>query len=456
VTEPARSVRSPWLGFSAVAVGTFMATLDGSIVNVALPTLGRQLRAPIASLEWIVTAYLLVISSTLLASGRHGDVLGHRRVFVGGMLLFTLGSGLCGLATSVPMLVGARVVQALGASGMMSMAPAALTAIFPREQRGRALGGISSVVAAGLTAGPPIGGLLIQQFSWRAIFLVNLPIGVAGAVWASRALPAGSLAPGARFDARGALWLAAALAGGIGALEAAPASGGLALALVVAGAAAAALYVRRERAVPSPLVDASLFRNPAFSFGLAASLLSYASLFTQTLLSPFYLSQVKGLDSGRLGLMLTAVPLALSVTSPVAGWLSDRFGSRALCLAGALVLAAGLGSLAAAGAGDSLPSLAARLAVEGVGMGLFQPPNNSSVMGSLPRERLGSGGGLLATARNLGMVFGVALAGALFAAGGGAAGGVDAFLAGWRLALSAGAALALLAGLLSLAKGDAR
>jgi EmrB/QacA subfamily drug resistance transporter len=430
-----------------------MATLDGSIVNVALPAVGRQLTANIGGLEWVVTAYLLVISATLLASGRHGDILGHRRVFVGGMLVFTVGSGLCGFAWSVPALVASRMVQALGASAMMSMAPAALTAIFPREKRGRALGAISSVVAAGLTAGPPIGGLLVQHLSWRAIFFVNLPIGVAGAIWAARSLPPGSEAPGARFDVRGAIWFGAALAAAIGAVEAAPGSGRAALALLAIAAAAAVGLAHRERAAPSPLIDASLFRDRTFAFGLAAGLLSYAALFTQALLSPFYLSQVKGLDEGGMGLMMTAVPLALSVTSPVAGWLSDRFGSRALCLAGAGVLAAGLFSMSLAGSADSLPSLAARFAVEGAGMGLFQPPNNSAVMGSLPRQRLGSGGGMLATVRNLGMVFGVALAGALFAAKAGNGTDTSAFLEGWRLALSAGAVLAVAAGVLSLVMG---
>ena len=448
-----RPARSPWVGFSAVAVGTFMATLDGSIVNVALPAMAQQLSASIGSLQWVVTAYLLVISATLLASGRHGDIIGHRRVFVGGLLVFTLGSGLCGLSSGVSALVASRLVQALGASAMMSMAPAAITAIFPPEQRGRALGGIASVVAAGLTVGPPLGGLLVDLFSWRAIFLVNLPIGVAGAVWAARALPGGSAAPGARFDAPGAAWFGASLAAGVGALEVAPRSGRPALALALAAAAAAAGFVRRERRAPSPLVDGAVFRDRTFSLGLAASLLSYAALFTQTLLSPFYLSRVKGLSEGEMGLMMTAVPLALSVTSPLAGWLSDRYGPRALCLAGAAVLAAGLLALSRAGAEDSLASLAARYALEGVGMGLFQPPNNSAVMGSLSRERLGMGGGLLATARNLGMVTGVTLAGALFAARAGAGLEVASFLSGWQLALGAGAALAASAGLLSLRAG---
>ncbi len=444
---------SPWVGFSAVAVGVFMATLDGSIVNVALPSIREALSASIGGVELVVTVYLLVISAALLGAGRLGDLLGHRRVYVAGLLLFTLGSGLCGVSGSLPALVASRAAQALGASATMAMAPAAVTALFPRQQRGRALGGISSVVAAGLTAGPPLGGFILQYFSWPAVFLVNLPGGVAGAIWASRTLPGEALATGARFDRGGALLFGLLVAGVVGAVEVAPSSAATAsLAMALAAAAAVGLS-RVERRALSPVLDASLLGDRVFAFGLLAGLLSYAAMFTQTFLTPFWLTRVKGLDARGLGLMLTAVPLALSVVSWVAGWLSDRFGPRLPCLAGAGVLAAGLWSLAGAGPGDSLGSVAARLAALGAGMGLFQPPNNSAVMGSLPRERLGTGGGMLATARNLGMVTGVSLAGALLAVGAGPDEGGAGFLAGWRLALSAGAGLAIAAGLLSLVRG---
>lgn len=448
---------SPWVGFSAAAVGVFMATLDGSIVNVALPSIRRGLGATIGGVELVVTVYLLVISAALLGAGRLGDLLGHRRVYTAGLLLFTLGSGLCAASRSLGTLVPSRAVQALGAAATMAMAPAAVTALFPPEKRGRALGGISSVVAAGLTAGPPLGGFILQYFSWPAIFLVNLPVGVAGAVWASRTLPGGAEARGARFDGAGAALFGLAVAGLIGAVELAPASRRAALGLVVLACAAGALLWRVERRAPSPLLDAALLRDRVFAFGLGAGLLSYAAMFSQTFLTPFWLTRVKGLDARELGLVLTAVPLALSVVSLVAGWLSDRFGPRLPCLAGAGVLAAGLASLAGAGSGDSLGSVALRLALLGAGMGLFQPPNNSAVMGSLPRERLGTGSGMLATSRNLGMVTGVSLAGALFAVAGGGAGdalaGGAGFLDGWRLALHTGAALAIAAGLLSLVRG---
>jgi MFS family permease len=196
-------------------------------------------------------------------------------------------------------------------------------------------------------------------------------------------------------------------------------------------------------------VDPELFRDRTVSLGLLAATLSYAALFHQTLLSPFFLSEVKGFGAAGLGAVLTVVPIALMVSSPIAGWFSDRFGPRLPQVVGGAMLATGLVSLSLADASSSLTSIVARLALEGAGMGFFQPPNNSAVMGALPRTKLGAGGGMLATARNVGMVVGVALGGALFEAG-----GRDSFVAGWRLALGSGGAMALLAGLLALVKPD--
>jgi MFS family permease len=399
---PAPPPRSPWLAFSVVAVGTFMATLDGNIVNVALPTIGRELGEPVGSLQWVVTAYVLAITATLLVAGRLGDRLGHRALYAGGLLLFTLGSALCGAAPGLRALVASRVVQALGASAMMAIGPAVVTASFPPGQRGRALGAVGTAVAIGLTAGPPLGGLIVGSLSWRWVFYVNLPVGLAGAAWALRALPRGGAAAG------------------------------------------------------GPLLDLALFRLPAFAWGLLAGFLSYAAMFSQTLLTPFLLATVLGLTPAALGAVLVSVPVALSISSPLSGWVADRFGGRWLPVAGMALLALALALLSFAGPASTVPSVAARLALAGAGMGLFQSPNSAAVMSALPRSRLGSGGGLLATARNGGMAAGIVLAGALVAlrADGDAAG--PGFLAGWALALRAGACVALLAGAVSLVEARHR
>jgi len=445
--------RSPWMGFSAVSVGIFMATLDGSIVNVALPTITRELRSSIAGVEWIVAGYLLVISAALLTAGRLGDLLGHRLVYVGGLLVFTLGSGLCGLAPGLALLTGARAVQGLGASAMLAMGPAIVTAIFPATHRGRALGAVASVVALGLTAGPPLGGFIMQHLSWRWIFFVNLPIGAAGVMWSLRALPRVRPARPAPLDRRGALLLAATLGAGVAGIQAAPQSAGRVAMFITVAVATGILLVRHLRRAPAPVIDLALFRSRVFSAGIAGGVLSYAALFSSTFLTPFFLARVKGLDATALGAVLTAVPLALSVVAPVAGSLSDRFGPRALGPAGMVVLAAGLVLVGLADQGTTPGVIALRLGVCGAGMGLFQPPNNSAVMGTLPRERLGSGGGMLATARNVGMVVGVSMASALFRArAGDVAVAPERFLAGYRAALLVGAAFALAAGGAALAR----
>lgn len=390
-----------WRAFYVVAVGTFMATLDGNIVNVALPTLAVELGAPVEALQWIVNAYLVAITATLVVVGRLGDRAGHRAVYAGGLLVFTAGSALCGAAPGLGALVGARVVQALGASAMMALGPAIVTASFPPAMRGRALGAIGTVVALGLTLGAPLGGLILSHLSWRWVFYVNLPVGIAGTAWALRTLPRG---------------------GGAG----------------------------------GPLLDLTLFRIRPFSWGLAAGFLSYAAMFSQTFLTPFLLARVLHLEPGRLGLVLAAVPVALSVASPLSGWIADRFGPRWLPPAGMLLLTGALARLSLADETVNVASVAAHLAVAGFGMGLFQSPNNATVMGALPRARLGSGGGLLATARNAGMATGVALAGAVFALRAARDAAGAEFLDGYAFALRAGALLALLAGAVSLAPGSRR
>ena len=443
----AGSARSPWWGFSAVSVGVFMATLDGSVVNVALPAIRGHFGASIGGVESVVSVYLLVISAALLAAGRLGDVLGRRRVFTGGMLLFTLGSGLCGSAWSLPALVTARGLQALGAAAMMSMGPAIVTQIFPRERRGQALGAVSSVVAAGLTAGAPAGGAILSFTTWHAIFLVNLPVGVLGAVWAWRALPEEPAGVRPSFDVPGAVWLGVALAAAIGAVEAAPHDGRWAIALVAAAGVASLLLWRAEWRSAAPLVDPELLGDRTISLGLVAALLSYAAIFHQMLLSPFFLADVKGLGQAGLAATLTVVPVALMLTSPVSGWFSDRHGPRIPQVLGGVMVAAGLAWLATSDGTTSMAAIVAAFALEGAGMGLFQPPNNSAVMGALPPAKLGSGGGLLATSRNVGMVLGVATGTALFEAG-----ERTSFILGWQLALGSGAVLALGAGLLALVK----
>jgi EmrB/QacA subfamily drug resistance transporter len=463
LTEPARAP-APWSVFGAVALGTFMATLDSSIVNVALPTLAATFHAAVTQIEWVSLAYILTITGLLLPFGRLGDAVGRRRVFLTGLGLFTVGSAACALAASAPLLVAARVLQGTGASMASANSVALITAAFPRELRGRALGMVGAVVGLGLTVGPPLGGFLLAAFGWPSIFLVNLPIGVIAVLWARRVL-ARDVAIDVRppFDTAGAacalcalvlvtLFLSRGATWGWGSLPA--------LACVLGAALAALGFLAAERRAPDPLIDFAFFRDAAFRVPMLSLLLSFVALFAAVFLVPFYLQRIAGFTPDQVGRVLVVVPLLLLVVSPISGALSDRVGSRVLALAGLAVTSAGLFLLAflIGRAGDRpLGTLAtvAGLFVIGLGQGLFQPPNSSSAMGAVPPAKLGLAGGLLATMRNLGMLFGIGLAaavyegreriyarahGATFAAG---LGMRDAFLAAALVALLATVMVAL-------------
>jgi EmrB/QacA subfamily drug resistance transporter len=417
------TARAPWPAFAAVALGTFMATLDSSIVNVALPTLARTFQASVTQVEWISLAYVLTITALLLPFGRLGDALGRKRVFLAGLALFTLGSLACAFAVSVATLVAARVVQGVGASLVSANSVALITAAFPREMRGRALGMVGAVVGLGLTVGPPLGGVLLSAFGWPSIFLVNLPVGVFGVLFARVVLaPDAPAAAHAPFDFAGAasalaflvcltLFLSRGAAWGWTSPPTLASGAGLVLTLLA--------FVVAERRAADPLVDLAFFRDSAFRVPMLTLFLSFVALFGAIFLVPFYLERTAGLTPGQVGRVLVVIPLLLLLVSPVSGALSDRLGTRRLALVGLSVTCAGLALLSflIGHAGERpLPTLAivGGLFVVGLGQGLFQPPNSSSAMGAVPTARLGLAGGLLATMRNLGTLFGIGLAAAVY------------------------------------------
>jgi EmrB/QacA subfamily drug resistance transporter len=415
--------RAPWSVFAAVALGTFMATLDSSIVNVALPTLARTFGASVTQIEWVALGYVLTITALLLPFGRLGDALGRRRVFLAGLALFTLGSLACAFAVSSATLILARVAQGVGASMVSANSVALITAAFPPERRGRALGMVGATVGLGLTIGPPLGGLLLSTLGWASIFLVNLPIGVFALLYARAELPADApTGPRPAFDFAGAICALAFLVALTLFLSrgatwgfAAPAT----LACAVAVPLALFAFVVVERRAPEPLVDLSFFGDASFRVPMLALLASFVALFAAVFLVPFYLERIVGLTPDRVGRVLVVIPLLLLAVSPVSGALSDRLGSRTLALAGLATTTVGLlllGLMLGQASRRPLPALAIAcgLLVIGLGQGLFQPPNSSAAMGSVPPARLGLAAGLLATMRNLGTLFGIGLAAAVY------------------------------------------
>ncbi|WP_324669275.1 MFS transporter [Geochorda subterranea] len=441
-----------WQILSAIAIGTLMGPVDGSVVNIALPVITQRFGTTLAMAEWIAMAYLLVISSVLLTWGRLGDMYGHRRIYLGGFAVFTLGSLLCGAAGGIGWLVAFRVVQALGAGMMLASGPAIITEVFAPTERGRALGLNAVAVAVGLSIGPVLGGFLVEHLGWRSIFYINLPIGLVGIAWAYRVLPPPTAVRPAAFDVPGALTLFGALFSLLLALSQgeiwgwrAPAT----LALAALGVVGLLVFVAVERRAAAPMVDLSLFDNRVFVLANASALTNFMAQFSVTFLMPFFLQFALGMPPDRAGTVMLGLPAAMMVVAPLAGYLSDRFGSRWPAVTGMTILAAGIVSMSQLDAGASGSGIFWRLAVLGLGAGLFQTPNNSAIMGSVPRDRLGIAGGMLASMRNIGMVLGIGVSGAVFMATAGgrpelAAADLDLFLSGMHAAMSTGAAFALL------------
>ena len=466
--RPAFSGQEPRIASSnailaVLMVGTFLAPLDSSIVNIALPGIATDLGVTITAVSWVASAYLLTSAALLLSMGRLGDMWGLRSLYVGGLLIFGTGSAACALSHSLPVLIGARVLQAVGASMLFAAGPAIVVRTFPPEKRGAALGVISLAVAAGLTVGPALGGVLVGLFGWPSIFIINIPLSVVAAIVAWRILPAEQPAGGA-FDVLGAVLAGGALLSLIGGFTEATTFGLLSIEIIGAFTASAILgvsFIWWERQAATPMVDLRLFRSRDFSAGISAAVLAYMALFSIIFTMPFYLMRARGLAPETAGLLLTSTPLAMALLAPYAGRLSDRMGSRGLSTGGLLVLAAGLGAMSILTIESPIWFVGGCLFTVGAGMAVFQTPNTSSVMHATPRSSAGVGSAFIAEARNVGMAVGIALTAAVVTSQmGGAVGMLDGtgvlavkpaaeLLAGMSVAMRVAVALTMAAAALS-------
>lgn len=458
-----------WWVLVAVGVGTFMSALDASVVNTMLPVMAGALRSAVATIEWVVTIYLLVVSALLLGVGRLGDLRGHKAIYVGGFVVFILGSALCGAAPTVAMLIAFRALQGFGAAMLFANSPAIITKTFPGSERGRALGLQGMMTYLGLTAGPSLGGWLAGTLGWRSIFYINVPVGALALVLSIHFIPSDRAhGTAARFDREGAALFTLGMVALLLALDQGHAWGWGSLpvvALLVLAALLLVAFVWREATAASPMLDLSLFRSRVFSAATTSAVLNYISLYALLFVLPFYLMRGRGMGPERAGLILTAQPLVMAVVTPVSGALSDRIGTRLPAAVGMAVLAVGLWMLAQVGAAAGAPmwEVVVALAVVGFGTGVFIAPNNSALMGAAPMHRQGIAAGILATARNVGMVLGVGIAGAVFTSvlarhGGAGAmasvgGAVPAGLfAGVRASLMVAAGVAALAAVVAMAR----
>ena len=407
-----------WLVMTAIAMGIFLSTIDGSIVNIALPTLVVDLNTDFATIQWVVLAYLLTLSVLLASIGRLADIKGKKPIFVSGFVIFTLGSVLCGLSGSVYWLIAFRILQAVGATMILALSMAIVTEAFPPHERGMALGLNGTMVSIGIIVGPTLGGLIIAAASWHWIFFVNLPVGIVGTLLAMRFVPATRPPGGQRFDFLGALTLFAsllclllALTGGQNLGFAHPRI----LALLAGWVVFLLGFIAAELRVEQPIIDLRLFKTILFSVNLITGFITFIAISGATLLMPFYLESVLGYDTRQVGLLLAVVPLVMGVVAPLSGVLSDRFGTRSITVIGLGILLLGYYALSTLSLETSTMGFVMRFMPIGIGMGIFQSPNNSAIMGSAPRHRLGIVSGMLAVTRTLGQTTGIAMLGAIWA-----------------------------------------
>jgi len=333
-----------WRILAAVMLGTFMAPLDGSIVNTVLPDITRYFRTEISIAQWVPTIYLLTISCLILLYGRLGDMVGYKRIFLYGLAAFVVSSILCGSSQSIWMLIAFRAVQGLAAGMLMAVGLAIVTAAFPPQERGKAIGVYAISISVALGLGPTIGGVIAEDLSWHYVFFINAPIGVAALLWGARVIPKGSTRPGQHLDFAGASLALVFLASFLLYANQGETWGWTspkALIVLFIGVVSGIAFVWTEKRSAQPMLNLSLFRSRRFSFASMSALLSFISLYAVVFLTPFYLVFARHYSIVKAGLIMGAAPIATLFFAPVSGALSDRFGTRAFAVSGMCVAAFG-------------------------------------------------------------------------------------------------------------------
>jgi EmrB/QacA subfamily drug resistance transporter len=457
------------------SVGSFIVPFDGSVVSVALPSMGAELHLSFSASIWVQAAYLLTTAVLLIPVGRLADQHGRVRFYLLGCAIFTLGSLLAALSMNGVWLIGSRILQGVGSSLLFATAAALVTAVFPPSERGRALGVTAMAVYIGLAVGPPLGGLLVDAFGWRSIFLVNLPIGVIVFLWGLLLLPRSERVQGApRVDWAGAALLGVFLISLLVPLTFAPEWGWgepRTIGSLVLAAAALAGFLVLERRVQDPVLDLDLLlHNRLFASANLAALLNYMAMHAVIVLTAIYLEVVQGMSASATGLLILSQPLLMAVLSPFSGGLSDRIGSRVLTTGGMVAIAAGMVLLGVVPAEAPIWQVAAYLGLIGLGMAAFSAPNVSAIMGSVRKDQLSVASAFMGTMRTSGQALSVAVLGGIAASQMGAVGSrlifthgqgagavattvASGYEQGYHYAMLTGAALALVGAAVSTTRG---
>ena len=401
------SVVSIWLALT-------MAVLDGAIANVALPVIAHQLGASPAASVWVINAYQLTITILLLPLAALGDRIGYKCIYIPGLALFTIGSVACAAGGTLELLIAARVFQGIGAACIMSMNAALVRATYPAKMLGRGIGYNAMVLSMSAAVGPTLAALILSVASWQWLFLINLPIGIAALIVGRKSLP-DPHGHGHPFD-----WASAALSAGMmgfivfGAETFARESSTVGVAMVAAGIVSGAALVWRARGQVNPLMPLDLLRIPIFTLSITTSIVSFAAQMLAYVALPFLLQSVLGRSVFATGLLMTPWPIAVGIAAPFAGRLADRISAGLLGGIGLAIFALGLFFLSRLGSSPDNFAIAWRMAVCGLGFGLFQSPNNRTIVSAAPKPRSGAAGGMLATARLLGQTGGAVAVGVAF------------------------------------------
>lgn len=402
-----------WLILIATCLFTFMSTLDGSIVNIAMPTMSKDLAISMNEAEWIVSVYMITICCLLIFWGRISDTIGKIKIFKIGTLIFIMGSLFCGISSTLEMLLISRIIQATGASMTMATNYGIITENFPPEMRGRSLGVLGSFVSLGSIAGPGIGGVIIQKYTWHYIFLINIPIGIFAFVLGYFVFPKSKKKDiPLNLDYLGFILFDMFIISLFMGIFIGQVIGFTKLSIIILFIIAVCSFVGfifREKRAKNPLIDLTIFNNKSFSVGLTCAVLIFSSnLFMNTLL-PFYLQDTLKLSSLMSGFILMCVPIAMVIVAPISGALSDKIGAKGLTFLGLFIVSISQLLFILIGLKTTISHLVLLTLLAGTGVALFQSPNNSIIMSSVEHNHLGIAGSINSLARNIGMVTGLSL-----------------------------------------------
>ncbi|AFZ22675.1 drug resistance transporter, EmrB/QacA subfamily [Cylindrospermum stagnale PCC 7417] len=406
-----------WGATLGISIGVFIFALDVYIVNLGLPIMVESLHTSFATIQWVVLSYLLAIAIFVLSAAKLGDMWSKKQLYIIGMIVFTISSLLCGLAPNVGFLIAFRALQGLGAAFLSGLGTAMIVEVFPPEERGLGLGIRAGVFGLGITLGPTVGGLLISLGGWPLIFFVNVPIGIVGSLIVARLVPP-SVVTGSKqgFDVIGTLILTITLTCFTLAITLLQngSSSHTVLALFVISAISLACFLLVESRLLEPMLDLTIFRSLEFSLGLTLRFLGNFVMAGVIFMLPFFLELVKHYPTKQVGLLLAVPPVLIVLTAPIAGILADRFGALAISLIGLILMAVGCLLLSTFDTELTIRNYILAIIPYGLGVGMFQSPNNSAIMGASPKGQLGLASGLLSLSRILGQTAGVPLVGALF------------------------------------------